>query len=316
VYSHLYGGIVDAYILLLAVGVTVIGLAVWRGRRAAQRAAALREAREAMAAAALAAAQAEAERNGAEKKAKRAAAKAEATRVIAAEMERVRALRAARIEEAERNAREAARRAVLEANQEAAENAAREAAKPAGFDAARAATAHAAAAPVAPTPPASFKTPEQTLILVTDDSKVVRLKAGRFLAQHGYRVAYGVDGLDAIRQAEAELPDLVVTDIEMPNMAGFGLTRHLRGNARTAHVPIVMISSADAMHREATLREGVGLVLGKPFPEEPLLEHIRSFRCPLAAAQVIDTVDLEIDPDADPYAYSLGWAPTEAGAFA
>jgi PleD family two-component response regulator len=120
------------------------------------------------------------------------------------------------------------------------------------------------------------KTPADTLILVADDSKVVRLKAGRLLAQHGYRVMYAVDGADAVRQLDTELPDFVVTDVEMPNMDGFGLTRHLRGDARTAHVPIVMITSADATHRDSALREGVSLVLGKPFPEEPLLAHIRS----------------------------------------
>ena len=124
---------------------------------------------------------------------------------------------------------------------------------------------------------------EESLILVADDSKVVRLKAGRLLAQHGYRVVYAVDGQDAVDQVATEVPDLVVTDVEMPNLDGFGLTRHLRGNERTAHVPIVMITSTDATHREAALREGVGLVLGKPFPEDQLLAHIRSQRFPRAA---------------------------------
>jgi chemosensory pili system protein ChpA (sensor histidine kinase/response regulator) len=119
---------------------------------------------------------------------------------------------------------------------------------------------------------------------VVDDSKVVRIKAGRLLQQHGYRVVYGVDGEDALRQVDAEVPDLVITDVEMPNLDGFGLARRLRGEARTAHVPIVMITSIDATHREAALREGAGLVLGKPFPEEPLLAHIRSFRFPASAA--------------------------------
>jgi CheY-like chemotaxis protein len=160
------------------------------------------------------------------------------------------------------------------------------------------AAAPTAAAPAAPKPPA------ETLILVADDSKVVRLKAGRLLTQHGYRVMYAVDGADALKQVEAEMPDLVVSDIEMPNMDGFGLFRHLRGTARTAHVPVIMISSADAMHRESAMREGVSLVLGKPFPEEPLLEHIRSFRFPLAASAV------------EPGVNRRDWSQTEAGALA
>jgi CheY-like chemotaxis protein len=142
------------------------------------------------------------------------------------------------------------------------------------------------------------KTPAETLILVADDSKVVRIKATKLLAQHGYRVATAVDGLDAIQQVEAEMPDLIVTDVEMPNLDGFGLARHLKAQATTAHVPIVMITSADDSHREIAHSVGVGLVLGKPFPEQPLLEHIRSFRFPACAP-------------ARP-----GWASTGAGALA
>jgi chemosensory pili system protein ChpA (sensor histidine kinase/response regulator) len=153
---------------------------------------------------------------------------------------------------------------------------------------------------------APAKTAAQTLILVVDDSKVVRLKTGRLLARHGYRIAYGVDGEDGLRQFEAEMPDLVVTDIEMPNMDGFGLARRLLGDARTAHVPIVMISSADAMHREAALREGVGLVLGKPFPEEPLLAHMRTLGLPMPEA-----ADPAETPPSRP-----DFAQTDAGALA
>jgi chemosensory pili system protein ChpA (sensor histidine kinase/response regulator) len=316
----------------LAVVVVVFAAGARRVQRAKKKAEAQRAAREAIAAATLAAAtsevqkQAEAQRAEAEaeaqrveaerkaaNKAKRDAARAAATRVIEAEAERVRGMRATRIAEAERSAREAARRAVLEANQEAAASARRQAAEnaPAAKPAASAQAAPGPApvvatpaSPPAPAAPSAFKTTEETLILVVDDSKVVRLKAGRLLAQQGYRVDYAVDGQDAVDKVAAELPDLVVTDVEMPHLDGFGLTRHLRGNARTAHVPIVMITSIDATHREAALREGVGLVLGKPFPEEPLLAHFRSHRFPLTAQATARSADR---PD---------FAQTDAGALA
>jgi CheY-like chemotaxis protein len=294
---------VQSLTLWLAIVVIVFAAGAWRVQRVKKKAEAERAAREAIAAATLAAAtveaqkQAEAQRAEAERKAaskaKREAARAAATRVIEAEAERVRGLRATRTADAERSAREAARRAVLVANQEAA--AQRRAAEnlPDAGRASRPAAVVPATQPVpatarpptssAPSAPAAFKTPEETLILVADDSKVVRLKAGRLLAQHGYQVMYAVDGQDAVDKLATDVPDLVVTDVEMPHLDGFGLTRHLRGNERTAHVPIVMITSTDATHREAALREGVGLVLGKPFPEEPLLAHIRGHRFPVAA---------------------------------
>jgi len=137
--------------------------------------------------------------------------------------------------------------------------------------------------PPAPTP-AAVKTPAQTLILLADDSKMVRVKTSRLLEGNAYRVVTAVDGLDAVRQLETCRPDLVITDVDMPGMDGFGLARHLRGNASTAHIPIVMITSAEDRHREEALKEGVGLVLGKPYPEDTLLEHIRSFRFTAAAA--------------------------------
>jgi CheY-like chemotaxis protein len=324
---------VDSLILWVAVGVVAFAAFAWRMQRAKKKAAADRAAREAIAQATLTAAKAEvqsqadqqrleAERKAANK-AKREAARAAADRVIQAEADRVRAQHAARTAEAERTAREAARRAVLEAHQEAAEAAKRTAADKAPPPASTplpptpaapaashptiapdstAATPAAVPAPIAtpPAEPAAAKSPAETLILVVDDSKVVRLKAGRLLAQHGYRIVYGVDGEDALRQVAAEMPDLVVTDVEMPNLDGFGLTRQLKGDPRTAHVPIVMITSTDAVHREKARGEGVSLVLGKPFPEEPLLAHIRGFRFPLAA----------------PSTNRPDFAQTDAGAFA
>ena len=138
-----------------------------------------------------------------------------------------------------------------------------------------------AKAPVAATPPAApriAKTPAQTLILVVDDSKMVRIKTSRLLEAHAYQVATAVDGLDAVRQLENCRPDLVITDVDMPGLDGFGLTRFLRGNAGLADLPIVMITSAEDRHRDDAQRAGVGLVLGKPYPEEALIEHIRSHR--------------------------------------
>ncbi|HEX7686440.1 MAG TPA: response regulator, partial [Burkholderiaceae bacterium] len=133
--------------------------------------------------------------------------------------------------------------------------------------------------------PRPAKTPQQTLVLVVDDSKMVRLKTGKLLAAHGYQVAQAVDGQDAVRLLETQLPDLVVTDVDMPNLDGFGLARHLRANARTAHVPIVMITSAEDRHRDEATRAGVGLVLGKPYPEDELLAHVASFAFPAASGR-------------------------------
>lgn len=126
-----------------------------------------------------------------------------------------------------------------------------------------------------PAEAAPLKSPDQTLVMVADDSKVVRVKTGRLLAQHRYRVAYAVDGLDAARQLQDCVPDVVITDVEMPGMDGFELTRHVRQNPLTAHIPIIMITAADDKHRDDAQRAGVTVLLGKPYPEDALIEHIR-----------------------------------------
>jgi len=126
--------------------------------------------------------------------------------------------------------------------------------------------------------PAVLKTVEQTLVLLVDDSKMVRVKSSRLLSSHGFQVLTAVDGIDALKQLENHCPDIVITDVDMPGMDGFGLVNALRGNPRTQHIPLVMITSAEDRHREEALRVGVGLVMGKPYDEPALIAHIRSFK--------------------------------------
>ena len=129
-----------------------------------------------------------------------------------------------------------------------------------------------------PEVPRVLKTVEQTLVMLVDDSKMVRVKSSRLLASHGFQVVTAVDGVDALRQLEDCCPDLVITDVDMPEMDGFGLVNALRGSPRTQHIPLVMITSAEDRHREEALRVGVGLVMGKPYDEAALIDHIRGFK--------------------------------------
>ena len=185
------------------------------------------------------------------------AARAEATRVAAAE--------AAARATAQRLAAEAAARARVAAAAAAAAAAAREAARIAAERAVAPVRPVAPAPPVAPIPPR--KTRDQTLVMVADDSKIVRVKTGRLLEQHRYRVTYALDGLDAAQQLESNMPDVVITDVEMPGMDGFELTRQVRQNPSTAHIPVIMITAAEDKHREDAERAGVSMLLGKPYPQ-------------------------------------------------
>lgn len=172
---------------------------------------------------------------------------------------------AARRQEAELVALEVAR---LQAQRLSEERAARAAAE------AQAAEAEAAAAAAAPPPAPAARAPEHTLVMVADDSKVVRVKTSRLLAQHHYRVVLAEDGAMAAELIEQEVPLVLITDVEMPHMDGFALTRHVRQHPRAAQIPIIMITSADERLKAAAAEAGVTLVLGKPYEEAALLACI------------------------------------------
>ena len=112
--------------------------------------------------------------------------------------------------------------------------------------------------------------------MVADDSKVVRVKTSRLLNAHRYQVLLAEDGLDAARQIEQSIPDLLVTDVDMPGLGGLELVRQLRSDPRTASLPIIMVSAGSDVLQVEALAAGVNVVLGKPYPEELLVSHIKS----------------------------------------
>lgn len=289
--------------LLLALLVAIAaGFAAWRvvARRRADRTRAARE--NATRTALLAARQGVAEgrtpvaappsSTPADVQAARASARAKAERVIAAEALRRKAAiqkaqNAARVESERRAAEAAKASAGLAATQPSTRLPQVERTAPLPPLPAAAPLVGAKTTPPArpapsparePAAPAVPKSAEQTVVMLVDDSKMVRVKSTRLLASHGFQVVTAVDGLDALKQLEGCCPDLLITDVDMPGMDGFGLVNALRGNPRTQHIPLVMITSAEDRHRDEALRLGVGLVMGKPYDEAALVDHIRSFK--------------------------------------
>jgi chemosensory pili system protein ChpA (sensor histidine kinase/response regulator) len=157
---------------------------------------------------------------------------------------------------------------------------------PAATDALVAPTEGAAGeAPALQAPPLEFATaPAQEhaihlpTIMVVDDSLTVRKVTGRLLAREGYQVVTAKDGVDALEQLTEIVPDVILSDIEMPRMDGFELARSIRNDHRLARIPIVMISSRTAdKHRSHAAELGVNHFLGKPYQEEELLGLITEF---------------------------------------
>jgi CheY-like chemotaxis protein len=81
----------------------------------------------------------------------------------------------------------------------------------------------------------------QALVLVVDDSPTQQLQIQMVLESDGYRVALASDGLDALKAIEVERPDIVVTDLQMPNMNGLELVSEIKG--RYPNIPVILATA-------------------------------------------------------------------------
>ncbi len=114
------------------------------------------------------------------------------------------------------------------------------------------------------------------LVMIVDDSLTVRKITSRLLTREGFEVITAKDGLDALQVLGEKMPDVILLDIEMPRMDGFEFTKTVKADARTSHIPIIMITSRTAeKHRNRAQELGVEGYLGKPFQEEELLRRLR-----------------------------------------
>jgi chemosensory pili system protein ChpA (sensor histidine kinase/response regulator) len=131
-------------------------------------------------------------------------------------------------------------------------------------------------APDTASQPLAAAMPPQPTVMIAEPSKVVRIKTSRLLEKHGYRVVLAVDGFDAVQQIDEVMPHALIIGVEIPGLDGFQLATHLRGDARTAQLPIVMISGDDDRLRDQADQAGINVLLGKPYSEEQLLAYLDS----------------------------------------
>jgi len=115
-------------------------------------------------------------------------------------------------------------------------------------------------------------------ILVVEDNPVVRMLAEHHLESGGHTVMTAADGVEALQLASVVRPDLILSDIEMPKLDGFGLLNALRANQNLAAVPVIFLTMYDDMDTFRRTRElGVNDYVNKPINSTVLLESIR--RC-------------------------------------
>ena len=118
---------------------------------------------------------------------------------------------------------------------------------------------------------------EARSILVVEDSITSRMLLKGILESAGYRVKTAVDGAEAFAALRAERFDLVVSDVEMPRMNGFDLTRKIRADKKLAELPVVLVTALETREdRERGIDVGANAYLIKSsFDQSNLLEAVR-----------------------------------------
>ena len=114
-------------------------------------------------------------------------------------------------------------------------------------------------------------------VLLVEDNEANADMLSRRLARHGYEVVLATDGLQAVEQAVAGRPDLILMDISLPRIDGWEATRRIKADAATAAVPIVALTAhAMVADRQKCLDAGCDEFETKPIDLKRLLEKMQA----------------------------------------
>lgn len=124
---------------------------------------------------------------------------------------------------------------------------------------------------------ASLHTATTPTVLVVDDAASLRKTLAMSLERAGYRVLQAGDGWEALKQLQSNAEvNLVISDIEMPNLNGFDLLNHRRQDPQLQQVPVVMLTSrSNDKHRRLAMHLGATAYFTKPYIEQSFLKAIK-----------------------------------------
>lgn len=119
--------------------------------------------------------------------------------------------------------------------------------------------------------------PERKKILLVDDSRTSLFMERMILRQGPYDLVIANDGVEAVEQARAESPDLILMDVVMPRMTGFEALRALRLSEATRNIPVILVTTrGESENVEEGWEAGCNDYVNKPINPEELLAKVRS----------------------------------------
>jgi len=121
-------------------------------------------------------------------------------------------------------------------------------------------------------------------VLLVDDSNTVLLMEKMILSKEAFEVIVAHDGLEGIETAKREQPDVILLDVIMPRLDGLSACAILRGDAATAHIPIVMVTTrGEESNIETAFRNGCTDYVTKPINAVELLAKLNDILAANAA---------------------------------
>jgi len=127
-----------------------------------------------------------------------------------------------------------------------------------------------------PVPPPTPVAPVPAALLLVDDSAVARAKLGKLFEGAGYRVTLAKDGVEALEQLGKQHYQVLITDLEMPNMDGFELIAAVQGSLETEDLPIIAITGHDELQARVHDVQGLYGLFKKPWNDRELLKRVEA----------------------------------------
>lgn len=113
-------------------------------------------------------------------------------------------------------------------------------------------------------------------VLIVDDSQTLRQMLSELLQNQGLKVLEATNGIEAKEQILNQSPDLVITDLIMPEMNGYELCRWIKGEPTTQHLPVLICSTkSEEYDRYWGMRQGADAYITKPFHPPELLKTVK-----------------------------------------
>jgi DNA-binding response OmpR family regulator len=114
-------------------------------------------------------------------------------------------------------------------------------------------------------------------IVVVDDELDIRLLVEKLLTREGHTVTLLADGESALEEVPRDKPDLVILDLNLPDVDGFEVCRRLKAAPATRDIPVIMITAAfaDLEHSREGLEAGADEYIAKPFANDILVYNVK-----------------------------------------